>query len=130
MYGGELTHQILKYLRQGHTHVHIASLVHKHPNTITNHVKWLRAHQLYGDEETLNKIDDRLIEELNTMALTQLLTWRGQLVPKRIESTSELTVKKEVHSIDVRQWTTDERDEITRVARRIAAARTLGNESS
>jgi len=130
MYGGEVTHRILKLLREGKTQVKIASIVSRHPNTITNHVKWLRAHQLYGDEETLNKIDDRLNDELNNMSIPSLLSWRGQLVPKRIESTSELTVKKEVSSVDVRQFTPAERDEITRVIRRIAATRTMGEEQS
>ena len=126
MYGGEITHQILKYLRQGKTNNDIASLVNRHRNTITAHIKWLRKHQIYGDEETLNKIDDRLNNEINSMSVTALLSWRGQLVPKRIESKSDIIVKKEVPTIDVRKFTPEEHDEITRVIRRIASAEDMG----
>lgn len=123
MYGGEVTHQILKYLREGKKHVEIAELVHRHPNTITAHVKWLRSNQLYGDKETLNKIDDRLKDEINSMPTHLLLSWRSQLVPKRLETKEEITMKKEIPLVDFRNISPEEREEINKITKRLLASR-------
>jgi hypothetical protein len=126
----DLLSTILDLMRQKKKQVEMAQITGKHKNTIWKYVKHIRSQQVYEDHLIVNKIDNRLANEINTMPYNALLMWRGQIVPKRIESTSELTVHKEVKPLDVRQWSTDERDEITRVVRRIAAARTLGEEPS
>lgn len=124
----DLLHQVLELMRAKKKQVEMAEITGKHRNTIWKYVKHIRSKQVYEDNLIINKIDNRLSDEIDTMSIPSLLSWRSQLVPKRIESTSDITVTKEVSPIDVRKFSSEERDEITRVVRRIAAKRAVGEE--
>jgi len=59
-----------------------------HRNTISKYRKYIRQNYYKTPEEIVNKIDQRLDEDLETMTHATLLTYRGQLVPKKIEAQS------------------------------------------
>jgi len=60
-----------------------------HRNTISKYRKYIRQTFHKTPQEIVNKIDSRLDEELNGMSHTTILTYRGQLVPKKIEAQTE-----------------------------------------
>lgn len=112
-------------LTRGLTRDEIGVLCHVTEKTIRRDIKaWLR----YGDfkewiqETWLDLYGEARKDNIDNVfrEVTKILI---KAMPQIIESTSDITVKKEVSPIDVRKFTPEEHDEITRVVRLIAAKR-------
>ena len=72
-----------------------------HRNTISKYRKYIRRNYYKTPEEIVNKIDSRLEDELEAMSHFALLTYRAQLVPKKVE------VDQEIRHIEL-SWKIDE----------------------
>lgn len=81
MRNDQLTKQILELLRRGYTQKDIAFELKKHKNTIWRHVKRIREEQVYSVRDMVNRIDDKLIHELNEMKHRDLINYRRILLP-------------------------------------------------
>jgi len=59
-----------------------------HRNTISKYVKYIRKNYVKTPEEIVNKIDDKLDEELEGMTHRDLIQYRRSVTPTKIEAHS------------------------------------------
>ena len=83
------------------TNKKLAFKIKVHRNTISKYRKFIRKNYYKTPQETVNKIDSRLDEELEAMSHFALLMYRSQLVPKKTEFKGEITKKVDV-SVDIK----------------------------
>jgi hypothetical protein len=88
--------KVLKLLRQDKNITEIASLTGRHPNTVSKYVEYIRVNYIRDPQEIVNKIDDKLNEELEGMTNYELIAYRKAITPQKIES-------KELVKIDERK---------------------------
>jgi len=89
MRNSELTDQILTLTREGKTQKEIAITLHKHRNTVSRHINYIRQNIIKTPEEIVNKIDDKLNQELNGMTHHDLIAYRRVLLPQQIDVSSQ-----------------------------------------
>jgi hypothetical protein len=92
----ELLDRILELKRQRQSNKQIALQLQCHRNTVCKYVKYIRANLVKTSEEIVNKIDDKLEDELERMSHKDLIAYRRALVPERIETKGELTQTQQV----------------------------------
>jgi len=98
----ELTLQILGLLRKGKTQKQISFKLRKHRNTIYRHVKRIREQKLYHVEEIVNKIDNKLTDELDEMIHRDLIAYRRILAPPQIDQTT--TIEAGTKPFIIKKW--------------------------
>jgi len=119
----EFIHVVLKWLRKGKKQREIAELTGRHYNTIYKYVKYIRTNLVRSPEETVNKIDSRLDEELEQMTHHDLIAWRRAITPQKIEAQTEFKgeMKKE-YTFNFNELPEDEREFCRRIARKYIKA--------
>lgn len=114
---------VLGLLRQNKKIVEIAELTNRHRNTVGRYVRYIRENLVRPPQEIVNKIDDKLQEELENMTNYELIAYRKAITPQKIESKSETKIVHTREKLDIREWTEDERNYIQRIANKIKSSR-------
>jgi len=101
------------------TNLQLSMKLKLHRHTISKYRKFIRQNYYKTPQETVNKIDSRLDEELEAMSHFALLMYRGQLVPKKAEIKTEITTEiKQELSVKFDEMPEDEREFCRKIARR------------
>jgi len=78
-------------MRQGYTKKEIAVNLRVHRNTITNHLKSIKTQPQYSPEEIVNRLDDRLIREIDDMQHRDLIQYRRSIKQPVIKQETTIT---------------------------------------
>ena len=92
----ERINDILNLMRQRKTNIEMADILQCHPNTISKYVNYIRNNLVRDPSEIVNKIDDKLDEEMEAMTHRNLISYRKAVTPTRIEQKSETELRGEL----------------------------------
>ena len=89
----DYTLTVLQHLREGRTEKEISILTHKHRNTVSRHVSWLRKNMAYDPQTRTNQIVNKLKERINDMTDRDLIHFLAIYMPQKIEMQTEQKLK-------------------------------------